>query len=164
MMAKRAVVLDTSVLSAFAKIGRLHLLKTILEGYRVLIPDSVYRELSLPSPSDDPKGEEHETIIGTWMQIEPVEDTAKKHSRLGRGEAGVLQLAKQHNAIAVLDDLAARKQAKREDILVSGTLGLLKKAAAKGVIDKKVLKAILTDLERKDSFYLSEDVKSSLLR
>ena len=42
------------------------------------------------------------------------------------GEAGVIALAKQKNAIAALDDLKARSVAKTEGIRVTGTLGLIK--------------------------------------
>ena len=42
------------------------------------------------------------------------------------GEAGVIALAKKHGWIAVLDDLDARKLAKKENVKVTGTLGLLK--------------------------------------
>ncbi len=162
-MAKRVVILDTSVLSAFAKIGRLELLKTILEGYRVLIPESVYRELCFPELLEiatEPNGSAQKAA---WIRVESAEETTREHASLGRGEAGVLHLVKKHKAIAVLDDLAARKQAKEEGTPVSGTLGLLKKAATKGLIDKKEFRAIIADLEWKDSFYLSENLKSSLL-
>ncbi len=54
---------------------------------------------------------------------------------IGKGEASSLALCEEsENAIAIIDDLKARKIAKQQNINYSGTLGLLLAAYRKGII------------------------------
>jgi len=63
------------------------------------------------------------------------------------GEAGVITLAKKQGWIAALDDLDARKLAKKEKVKITGTLGLLKLGYELCPIkDKTELQKIINEL------------------
>lgn len=116
------IVLDTSVISAFAEIGRFPLLKEILSrlNTKAVIPHTVENEIIFPEAISALKEN------GGWIDIETVQDFEKYLIKLHNGEAGVIALAKKHSWIAALDDLDARKTAKKEQVKTTGTLGLLK--------------------------------------
>lgn len=147
------VVLDSSVLSAFAKIGRIRLLGKILSKSDVYIPDRVYYETAnteidkviAPTPEEKSKTR--------WIRVE------KTGSNGGLGEQGVLELALKLDAVAVLDDKNARQQAEKHKIRYTGTLALLKRSRERGLISKKELSKILKDLEEKDNFRMTEELK-----
>lgn len=77
------------------------------------------------------------------------------------GEASTIALASEKdNALLILDDLKARKLAKRLGLKFTGTLGILNKAKEQGVIVK--IKPIIEKL--KDAgFRISEAVIQDLL-
>ncbi|MCD4804100.1 MAG: hypothetical protein K8R07_00300 [Desulfobacterales bacterium] len=61
-----------------------------------------------------------------WIKVMPVNNYAAYLKSLHSGEAGVIALAKQMNGIAALDDLDARKVSRKENIRLTGTLGIVK--------------------------------------
>src|SRR6056297_3467365 len=74
--------------------------------------------------------------------------------QLDKGEASVIALAIENkNATSILDDLRARKYAKRLGINVTGTLGVINKAKEKGII--KNIKPIIELLSKTLSFIFS---------
>jgi predicted nucleic acid-binding protein len=63
-----------------------------------------------------------------------------------RGEAGVLALAATTGGTAIIDDLAARKAAKREGVQYRGTLGLMCEAIHSQLLTVALVSAIADDL------------------
>jgi uncharacterized protein len=83
-------------------------------------------------------------------------------SDLGAGEREVLALALEADQpLVVLDDALARRVARRLDLALTGTLGLLLKAKQAGRIDR--LKPLLDRLEALN-FRLDADTRLSVLR
>ena len=79
------------------------------------------------------------------------------------GEAGVIALAKKHGWIAALDDLDARKLAKKENVKITGTLGLLKLGYELCPIkDKMELQKIIDEL-RVAGFFMAHDIIEGIL-
>ena len=140
----KKVVLDSSVLSAFAKTGRLKLLKKILSRNEAFIPDVVCEELSEIQLSGVLAFSPREHGKDKWILVVKVK-AGKPARKLDGGELGVLNLARKLGATAVLDDKDAREQARRQRITYTGTLALLKRAREKKIITKKQLKKILSD-------------------
>jgi predicted nucleic acid-binding protein len=156
----KEAVLDNSVISAYVKIGRLSLLRVVLKDARVYVADTVYREMVFPEAlravSCGPKS-------GGWMILEKVDVTGFGGPGIGAGEAGTVKLAKEKNAIAVLDDLSGRKFAARQGVAVVGTLALLRLASDRRLVSGEELVVILRDLEEKDSFRMSRDLRDWVL-
>ena len=153
------IVLDTSVISAFSEIGRFHLLKEILNrlGVKTIIPHTVENEIIFSEALSALKKE------GGWIDIEYAKDFERYLFILHDGEAGVIALAKKHGWIAALDDLDARKLAKKENVKITGTLGLLKMGYELCPIkDKKELQKIINEL-RATGFFMAHDITEGIL-
>lgn len=91
--------------------------------------------------------------------ISDIED--KEFEQLGAGEREAILLVQELNAEALLiDDLAGRKLALRHNLPVVGTVGVLKRAADKGLID---LRIALGKLKSK-GFFLSAELETAFLR
>ena len=69
------------------------------------------------------------------------------HDQLGIGESEALALAAEHDCMAVLDGRIAGLKARSMGLTVKGTIGLLKLAYDKGVIDKNKLVKALRELK-----------------
>ena len=143
------VIADASVLIILDKINHLILLK------------GVYKQIfTTPEISD-----EYGKPLPDWIKIEPTKD--KKYQKIietqvDLGEASAIALALEHddNTLLILDDLRARKLAKRLGMKFTGTLGVINKAKSIGLISKirpLIEKLLLTD------FRISEKVIEVLL-
>lgn len=158
----KKVVLDASVLSAFANTRRLKLLKKILSKHEVYIPDTVYEEIIHPQIRMETSFEYTGRSKRKWIHVVKV-DTWKNHSTLDKGEQGVVQLAQKLNAVAVVDDKDARNYARKHGITHTGTLAILKRAREKKLITKTELKKIVEDLKTKDQFRMTDELERWLL-
>ena len=153
------IVLDTSVISAFSEIRRFYLLKEILNrlGLKAIIPHTVETEIIFSEAISALKKK------GGWIDIENAKDFEKYLLMLHDGEAGVIALAKKHRWIAALDDLDARKLAKKENVKITGTLGLLKMGYELCPIkDKPELQKIIDEL-RATGFFMTQDIIEGIL-
>ena len=123
---------------------------------RVLIPTTVRDELA---HSDAPrKVKDWLTASRSWLSVEAVNPIPLAH--LHRGEAEALQLALQIKAAGVLmDDLDGRAEARRLGCTVIGTVGLLERAAEKGLLE---LPATIARL-RATNFFASEELLAAAL-
>ncbi|RLI92743.1 MAG: hypothetical protein DRO89_01485 [Candidatus Altiarchaeales archaeon] len=156
------IVLDNSVLSAFTKIGRFELLREILKECRVYIADTVFREIIFEDVINSVRfGEEKSG--NKWIIVERVDIHDIKEPGIGDGEAGTIKLALKKHAIAVIDDLDARKFATKHRVKTVGTLALLKNSYKKGMISGSELISILHDLETKDAFRMTPKLKEWIL-
>ena len=127
----------------------------------ILIPESVVREIAagralgvaLPELNTLP-----------WIKVRGVAGLAVLPlvSDLGAGEREVLALALEADQpLVVLDDALARRVARRLDLALTGTLGLLLKAKQAGRIAR--LEPLLDRLEALN-FRLDPDTRLSVLR
>ncbi|MDR3133128.1 MAG: DUF3368 domain-containing protein [Prevotellaceae bacterium] len=98
------------------------LLRQLYAG--VIVTEDIYAEFGEPLPE--------------WVKIKTV--TNKKYQQLlelnlDRGESSAIALAMEmENALLIIDDLKARKEAKRLGFPVTGTLGILYAARQQGLI------------------------------
>lgn len=96
-----------------------------------------------------------------------VEISNKKHQHelekeLGKGEASALALASEmENVLLLLDDLKARKAAKKLGIKFTGTLGIIHKAKELHIIEK--VKPLVKDLLA-TNFRIAPNIISEFLR
>jgi len=153
------VIVDTSPLQY---LHQLDLLDLLPEFYgKILIPESVVREIAaghalgvaLP---------ELRTL--RWMEVRRVSGLSVLPlvSDLGAGEREVLALALEtENPLVVLDDALARRVARRLELTMTGTLGLLLKAKQTGRIAR--LEPFLDRLESLN-FRLDRETRSSTLK
>ena len=128
-----AVIVDTSCLIILSKIGKIDCLKRLFG--EILIPLSVLNEF----------GETIPDFIEVYREPIDMNILQRSQTSLDKGESEVIALAIEKNAEGVvIDEKKGRKVAKRMDLKVIGTLGLLALANAKGIIEdmEKVIKEV----------------------
>ncbi len=155
-MAERAAV-NASPLILLARAGLSRLLK--LAGPEVVVPQPVAEEIRRRGTEDLTVRalEEQRWLVVTEVSVPPLIQAWD----LGAGESAVLAWAHARaGALAVLDDLAARRCAAALGIPVRGTLGLVLLAKQRGEMPaaRPVVEAL-----RRGGLYLSDSVLNSSL-
>jgi predicted nucleic acid-binding protein len=156
----RRWVADTSPLLFLAKLNRLDLLRHAAE--EILAPPAVFEEIQqVPDEARD----RLEAARLDWLHVHPVADLALidvLQADLDLGESEVIALAQELKAErVVLDDLDARRMARRIGLLPIGTLGLLLAARLRGEIPS--LRSEIERLERR-GFRVQKALVEEVLR
>lgn len=125
------VIVSTTPIISLLKIGKLEILKDLYGT--IIIPNAVFREMEAGKRKlhyEDLKNFE-------WISIQKVTTSDIKHQlkKLDDGEAEVLILAKELNAdLVILDEAKGREYARKLNLNLTGTIGVLLKAKDKGII------------------------------
>jgi predicted nucleic acid-binding protein len=153
-------VVDAGPLIFLAKLDRLNLLQSAAD--EIYIPKAVLSEIQNKT---DEATSEIEAATKNWLQTKKVEGQNAVElllADLGQGEAEVITLATEiHADIVLLDDLDARRFARRVGLAPIGTLGLLLAARLKG--EKISLKDEIDRL-RNRGFWVSETLAAEILK
>jgi predicted nucleic acid-binding protein len=125
----------------------------------VLIPPAVFEELYHPETPDSVR-----TWIAypqSWLRVQPLgsnPDHALDY--LDSGEREAIALAEEvHADQLLLDDTEARREAERRNLPFIGTLGVLREAARRELVD---LPTVLAHLQA-TTFYVDPELVRSLL-
>lgn len=148
------VVSDTSPILNLAAVGRLQLLP-ILYG-EVIIPPAVQRELVR-------NGIQLESL---WTRVVTAEDqnaVAALRDELDPGEAEAIVVACElHADLLLVDEKLGRRIAIGRGLEVTGLLGVLAEAKARGLIAR--CQPILDDMIRLAGFWIGDDLRTRYLR
>lgn len=127
------IIADSSPLISLAIIDMLELLEYYFD--EVYVPYAVYKEVSV---YDKPFSEKLKQYLKNKVStVENINMVSVLNERIDLGEAEAITLAFEKKAdFIILDDLKARKTAKRNGLNVIGTLGLLLEAKKEGKIKK----------------------------
>jgi predicted nucleic acid-binding protein len=153
----RAAVADTSPLRYLVLIGAIEVLPRLFE--RVVIPEIVHAELRhAHAPAMVRRWTE---TVPSWLTVVPtptVQDTDLR--LLDAGERAAIALAAEIRADFVLIDERAGVAAARARVLeVTGTLGLLARAAQRGLTDLPTAFAAL----KATNFHVRQELLDALL-
>ena len=151
------VIADTSPLNYLILIGEQEILPALFN--QIIIPETVFRELQATVTPEAVR--KWVTSRPRWLEVRKTTKTPDSGmSHLDEGEREAIQLAEELGADLILvDDKAARREATKRHISTSGTLGVLDRAAEKGLIDfSKALERL-----KQTSFYLSPSVERFFL-
>lgn len=127
------VIADTTPINYLVLIGEQELLPALF--CQVILPEAVLRELLATATPQ---------VVRQWLSNHPqwleirkvtmAPDTRLSH--LDEGEREAIQLAEALGADLILvDEKAARREAARRQLATSGTLGVLDRAAEKGLVN-----------------------------
>lgn len=153
------VVANATPLIAVATIGRFDLLRRLY--MTITIPEAVRAEVEAGGRGSP--GYE-ETRSSNWIQVAGVRDRRRVLSfpDLDLGEAEVLVLAEERSArLVLLDERLARRHAERLGLSMTGTLGILLRAKARGYV--RAIRPHVKAL-REAGFRLGDEVVDSVLR
>jgi predicted nucleic acid-binding protein len=147
------VIADTSPLNYLVLIGEQEVLPALFN--QIIIPETVFRELQATVTPQAVR--EWVTSRPRWLEIrKTTKEPDSGLSHLDVGEREAIQLAEELGAdLLLVDEKAARREAAKRHLSTSGTLGVLDRAAEKGLIDfSKALQRL-----KQTSFYLSPSVE-----
>lgn len=143
------VIADASVLIIFDKLDQLDILQKIY--LNIYTTPEISQEFNKPLPS--------------WIKVESVKDHKYIKfigTQVDIGEATAIALAaEKEDPLLILDDLKARKIARRLGMRFTGTLGVINKAKELHIIDR--IKPLIDQLKETD-FRISENVIEDLLK
>lgn len=154
------VVVNATPLIALSLIGKLDLLQRLYG--EVLVPPAVKSEVLA--------GGQHgvgiaEVRAATWLRVVSLRDPRRAElllTDLDRGEAEVIALAQEQDAdLVIIDERLARRHARRVGLELTGTLGVLLKAKAVGLVPSV---APLIDTLRLGGIRLSDAIVAEALR
>ena len=148
---KDVLVSNTGPLIALSMIGRLNLLPELFS--HVIIPSDVYAEL-IVSPF-----EARRIVKPSWLEVKmtQVPTDSLLLSVLDKGEAAVIQLARQISADMVfIDERKGRKVARDVyNLAVIGTAGVLVQARKMGLIDS--VRELLSELKQ-NGYWIHDNI------
>lgn len=159
------VVLDADFLSAFLKIDRLTLIRDFYRAEQLLIPPSVYREVSLTSLL--------QRLVGiSWLQVttpdaELLEELFRESPThdLGAGEREAMALAHQHSgSVLLMNDNRARRRAVELGLQVVNVPAFLLACKLSGFLDRHQTADLVRALQEKDHYGFRADVLAELLK
>jgi predicted nucleic acid-binding protein len=153
----RLVVADTSPIFYLLSIGQIGLLPQLFG--KVFVPDAVYNELC--HPTAPPLLSEWTRQPPAWLEvasINPIDD--EMFRALGAGERAAITLAlSMHADLILIDERKGTKAALNKGLEVVGTLGILRLAARRGLIDLADCFARL----KRTNFRYRQDIMDAML-
>ena len=154
------VVVNSTPLILLNQIDRLDLLQKMYK--KIFIAEAVYREVIVDGESNLVDGDF--ISRNNWIEVSKIQnDDARKTfiTSLHIGEVETMILAMEKSAdLCILDDLLARKHAKRLNINIIGTLGVL--IAAKKMNHLDAVKPLLDQLVYSGMFISDTLYKTAL--
>lgn len=158
-MARQKVVLaDASPLIGLARIGGLTWLRKLYRS--VFVTRAVRAEVSVAGQAGQP--ELTAAFRARWLRHLRSEPAEPEFSGLDSGEASTLRaaLALGDRALVILDDFAARREARRVGVEFIGTAGVIVEAKRTGLIDRA---APAFERLTHEGFHLSEELIHAIL-
>ena len=146
-MVKVPAVLDSACLIGFERIGQLDILPALLDP--LMAPPAVIREFgSQPAWLIEVPAKDRGMVAALELVVDP-------------GEAEAITLAFEQKVRIILDDRKAREAAHRLKIAVTGTVGILLKAKAEGIVAS--IRPLLDALEA-HQFRIGSSLRAEALR
>lgn len=165
------VVSDTSPLIWLSKVGKTFLLKELFS--EVVIPEEVHREAveeGLREGFNDALIIK-ESINEGWMKVSSLNEKeaelchriVEQASEIHLGEAQAIILAREINALLLMDDSSGRAFAEAWGLRVKGTLYVITRALGKGILNKSEAREIVLQLVDK-GFRIEPRLLARILR
>ena len=154
------ILCDTDVLSCFAKIKGLQLLKQLFPNAIFLITTAVYEELMRCKDAGFSFPDEiFEFVEVTQLNRDELGEYRKVLARarhLGKGEIHSIVIAKFRNCPFLTNDKFAKEFAKDYGVEAWDIPDILKALWASGVKSKEEIKKIISEMERKDRMIIQD--------
>ena len=162
--ASRCLVLDSSAIIVLAEINMANIMEAL--GMEIIVPQAVYEEVVVKGRSKPGSEELRDLIHRGKVRVLKPRNTAlveALNDPLGIGESEAIALAVEFDCTVILDDRIARLKAKSMGLAVKGTIGLLRLAYDRGIIDKNKLVQTLREL-KEYGFRVSDRIIDEILK
>ena len=155
----RTLVFDNTPLSHFARAGRLTTLEKLVHGYRCVVPVEVRREIDTGMSSYPAIAQ---VLSSPWLEsveisnVQELTAFARFKAELGgglaenNGEAAVLAWVSVNGGLAIIDERAGSRIAKRDGVPVHGSLWLLVQGVRAGVLERAEAEQLVYELGTTD--------------
>jgi len=160
------IVVDTDILSMFAKIDAIDLLKKLFKDRMVITP-KVRDEISTPLEY----GYVFPLNVISKIETVPLSPSAlKEYERLsenwtlGKGELEAISYCKTENGIFLTNDKKARELAKNEGVRVISLQAVLRALWKTEIKTKKETKKILERIKEMDNLYISPENEEEIFK
>ena len=149
-----SVITNTGPLIALAKIDQLSLLEQMFS--KVLISPVIHQELLAKT---GPETVQLDKALNHFIEVTPISDLSPEVEmatlRLDRGEQQAVALAYQLNELLIIDDRLGRNAARRLNLSITGTAGVLLQAKNFGLIS--AVSPLLNQVRDK-GYWLSDEL------
>jgi predicted nucleic acid-binding protein len=159
------IVLDTDFLSAFLKISRFELIKSLYQVESTLIPLAVYRELA----RTDLLKQLIATASINVSMAEPLPDETllqdSTFQALGAGEQSCILLAyAEPDSVLLINDNKARRFAQSQGVVVANIPAFLLACKKASLVSLEEMAQIIKDLKDKDFYEFKPEIRDALLK
>lgn len=158
------VVFDTDILSMFAKIDAIYLLKRLFNE-KIVITSKIRDEISVPLEYGYTFPLK---VISTIRTVPLTNHTLEEYARLqenlslGKGELEAIAYCKTEKCIFATNDIKARQFAKCEGVSVISLQAILRALWKKKIKSKEEVKQILEKIKDTDNLTVSRDVEKAI--
>lgn len=160
------IVVDTDILSMFAKVNAIDALKTLFKG-RIVMTPKIRDEISIPLEY----GYTFPLSVISKIKTVPLSPSAlKEYERLsedwilGKGELEAISYCKAENGIFLTNDKKARDLAKREGVRVISLQAILRALWKTGIATKEETKRLLEKIKEIDNLYVSLETEAEIFK
>lgn len=157
------IIFDTDILSVFAKINRLELIRKLFRT--IHITPMIREELTAPLEYgyDFPKD-----ILNNSSVIIPTLDELVLYNkfkvRLGKGEAEAISIAISRKLLLATNDRVAQKVAKENGVGIISLQAILKASVKRQFLTLNDLNEIISDIRTKDNLIIPEAEIENILK
>lgn len=158
------VIFDTDILSMFAKIDAISLLKQLF-AEKIAITPKIRDEISAPLEY----GYTFPSKVISTIKIVPLSNEAlkeygrlQKNLSLGKGELECIAYCKIEKCIFITNDVKAREFAKRKGVSVISLQAILKVLWKKKIRSKEEVRHLLERIKEADNLAVSKEVQKKI--
>ena len=160
------IILDTDILSMFAKIGKIDLLRRLFSD-KVAITPRIRDEILAPLEYGYTFPLEVISVIRTVpLSNEALQEYESliTNLSLGKGELEAIAYCKIEKCLFATNDRKAQEIAKNEGVSVISLQAILKALWKKKLKDKGEVRKILEDIKSSDNLYVSRNVEEEIFK
>lgn len=165
-MSGTKIVVDTDILSMFAKVGAMHILGTCLGQGRIVMTPAIHDEITAPLQY----GYTYPTEVLAQVPVEPLTDQIWREyerlwalrSSLGKGELQAIAFCKAGGALFLTNDRVARRFARDQGVQVISLQALLRGLWVSGVHSKDEVRALLERIKAADALEVPPEVEMEI--
>jgi len=160
------VLLDSDVLSMFAKIDQISLLKELFGEERIAMTPRVKDEISIPLEYGYTFSlrilSEISTVTISVSALEIYNALTNHSTGLGRGELESIALCKAEGYIFATNDKVARRFAEEEGVTVLSLQAILRALWRSGLKSREEVKSNLEQLKEADRLVINKEVEEEI--